>query len=73
MSIYDSKCECCGKAAATVAYSEPDSSGHLWQHSICEQCNEHCSSDEDGSPVHMSPEWDGSPETFEACRCTPTN
>lgn len=46
-------CECCGAGRATRSYGEADRSGHLWHHSVCEQCSEHCSSDEDGNPVHV--------------------
>ena len=73
--MYEAKtmCECCGIKDATVAYSEPDESGHLWQHCVCERCHGACSSDENGTPVHMSPEWDGTAAKFDACRCTPAN
>jgi hypothetical protein len=57
-------CECCGVVAPTIAYGEADASGHVWTHYTCEQCKRHCSSDEDGNPVHMRAGWNGDEETF---------
>lgn len=75
-SIYDpkpAKCQCCGESRLLIASAICDQeTGRNWSTEICEQCNDHCS-DDGVNPVHMSPEWDGSPETFEACRCTPAS
>lgn len=46
-------CQCCGAAPATVHYGEADSHGHAWQHSVCQDCYDDCSSDEEGRPVHL--------------------
>ena len=61
-------CECCGKIAPCTPYGEADSSGHVWTHYTCDACQNHCSSDEEGNPVHMLPGWDGSSATFELHR-----
>lgn len=62
-------CNCCGSTTADVVpVGIPDESGHIWTHCLCARCSEHCTNDENGNPIHMSDEWDGSPETFEACR-----
>jgi hypothetical protein len=47
-------CECCGSTAAPVyPYGEADASGHMWHHVRCAECKAHCTSDDDGNPVHV--------------------
>ena len=58
-------CECCGRDRDLFPFGEADRTGHVWTHYVCHDCEQSCSSDDDGSPVHMLPGWPGTQETFE--------
>lgn len=49
------RCQCCGLGKPTVPYGEADSTGHVWTYYTCEQCQAHCTSDEEGRPLHLEP------------------
>ena len=52
-------CECCGELVphgGLIVYGEADRHGHTWTHYACERCYGHCSSDDDGNPVHVAAE-----------------
>lgn len=69
--MMDTRCECCGLPSEDiVSYGEADSHGHTWTHHVCVQCSRQCSSDEEGTPVHMKPGWPKTPETFKEYRAS---